>query len=171
MEQSCENARTFEYIAGTVLDFRRTTYYTNCHLNIQEMQKTYSKRLGSKYKSISRDQIREATCFEVMGVNFAGLLFLQNNKKAWIRLFTYVIYRAVHLEIVMTLTTAGFLQAFRRFITTRGRPHVLYSDNGIFVGANNIFRHLDWEKLKKYSTNNRIYWQFDPSAAPLWGRW
>ena len=40
------------------------------------------------------------------------------------------------------LSTNDFLASFRRFIGRRGRPAIVYSDNGtIFVGADTAFEN------------------------------
>jgi len=44
--------------------------------------------------------------------------------------------KAIHLEVVEDYTTAGFLAAFRMFVSRRGLPAHMYSDNGTnFHGA------------------------------------
>ncbi|GIY77871.1 reverse transcriptase [Caerostris darwini] len=48
---------------------------------------------------LPEDRIREAQVFEVIGVDLCGPLFLKDNKKCWIVLFTCAIFRAVHLEL------------------------------------------------------------------------
>lgn len=59
------------------------------------------------------DRVRDADVFEVSGMDFAGPLYLKNGEKAWICLFTCAIYRVVHLELVSSLSTPHFMQAFR----------------------------------------------------------
>jgi len=45
--------------------------------------------------------------------------------------------KAVHLEVVSDLSTDAFLNAFKRFISRRGRLANVYFDNGTnFVEAN-----------------------------------
>jgi len=45
--------------------------------------------------------------------------------------------RTIHLECVEDYATTGFLAAFRRFVSRRGLPSHMYSDNGTnFRGAN-----------------------------------
>lgn len=78
---------------------------------------------------LPESRIRDAIAFEVTGIDYAGPLFLKD-QKAYIYLFTCAVYRAVHLELVTSLSTEGFLEALRRFIARRGRPSVIYSDNG-----------------------------------------
>ena len=51
--------------------------------------------------------------------------------------------KAVHIEVVTTLTTKAFLAALRRFIARRGKPKIVYSDNGSkFQGAANELHAL-----------------------------
>jgi len=71
--------------------------------------------------------VKEANAFEIVGIDYAGSLFL---KKTWICLFTCAIYRAIHLEIITFLSTEAFLQVLRRFIARRDRPSIIYTDNG-----------------------------------------
>ncbi|UYV74936.1 hypothetical protein LAZ67_12001839 [Cordylochernes scorpioides] len=73
----------------------------------------------------------------------------ENKKKAWIVIFTCAVYRGVHLEIVTSLSMEAFLQAFRRFIARRGRPLIVYSDNGTnFKGMANALKKIDFSRLK-----------------------
>ncbi|XP_035205954.1 uncharacterized protein LOC118180984 [Stegodyphus dumicola] len=91
----------------------------------------------------SEDQVRVGATFEVVGVDLAGPLYLREGSKAWIVLYTCAIYRAIHLELVTSLSTETFIQSLRRFIARRGRPYVIYSDNGTnFVGTNSVLGKL-----------------------------
>ena len=110
------------------------------------------------------------SAFAVAGVDLAGPMFLKNRKKAWVVLFTCAVYRAVHLELVTSLSTEAFLQALRRFIGRRGRSAILWSDNGTnFVGAHSALKELDWDRIVNESSLQKIEWRFNPPAAPWWG--
>uniref|UniRef100_A0A1Y1MC07 Uncharacterized protein n=1 Tax=Photinus pyralis TaxID=7054 RepID=A0A1Y1MC07_PHOPY len=112
-----------------------------------------SKKMCVEAPLLPPDRIRDAIAFEVTGIDMAGPVFLRDNQKAWICLFTCAIYRAVHLDLVTSLSTAVFLQVFRRFVARRGRPRVVYTDNGTnFRGAENIFADLDWDEVTRYGT-------------------
>ncbi|GFU47204.1 integrase catalytic domain-containing protein [Trichonephila clavipes] len=57
--------------------------------------------------------------------------------------------KAVHLELITSLSTTDFIQAMRRFCARRGRISVMYSDNGTnFTGLNNALRQLDWTTIE-----------------------
>jgi len=61
--------------------------------------------------------------------------------KHYVALFTCLATKEIHLEIVEDYTTAGFLAAFRRFVSRRGLPAHMYSDNGTnFHGADRELR-------------------------------
>ena len=70
--------------------------------------------------------------FTNTGMDFAGPTYVSNTQptqKAYICLFTCASTRAVHLELVDSLSAPSFLQAFRRFSSRRGLPARLLSDN------------------------------------------
>ncbi|KAL7307889.1 hypothetical protein TKK_0000205 [Trichogramma kaykai] len=117
--------------------------------------------------SLPENRVRDAKVFEIIGVDYAGPLYLREEGKAWICLFTCAVYRAVHLELVSSLSTEGFLDALRRFISRRGRPKILYSDQGTnFRGADNLLATVDWDEIQKYCSTKKITWKFNPPASP-----
>ncbi|GFT72513.1 integrase catalytic domain-containing protein [Trichonephila clavipes] len=112
------------------------------------------------------DRVENSTVFEVIGIDFAGPLFLKNGENVWVALFTRAVYRAIHLELVTSLSTDSFLLALRRFISRRGRPKVIYSDNGSNLrGAFHEFSSLDWKTIMRETNTERIVWKFDPPTA------
>jgi len=129
-----------------------------------------SKRLQTVPATLPKDRVRDARVFEIVGVDLAGPLILKDKRKAWIILFTCAVFRAVHLELILSLSTQGFLLGLRRFIARRGRPSIIYSDNGSnFVGSSNLLKSIDWNIVEREATTNKIDWKFSPPAAPWWG--
>ena len=58
-------------------------------------------------------------------------------------LFTCLNTRAVHLELAVDCSTLEFLQVLRRFLSIRGQPAMMMSDNGTqFVGAARELREM-----------------------------
>ena len=92
-------------------------------------------------------------------------------------LFTCFTSRAVHIEDVSSLETDSFIQALRRFISNRGYPKEIWSDNATnFAGAEEIRQsRRDWnqdelnERLRKDEIScylcPRIEWKFQPPPA------
>ena len=126
-------------------------------------------------------RMTEGQAFQVTGVDYAGPLFIRGaNKsdpavKAYICLFTRASVRAVHLEVVENMTTDAFIRAFRRFVSRRGFPERLISDNAkTFKSAALRIRPLVHQIMEaadtqKFLSNNGITWQFIVERAPWWG--
>lgn len=54
----------------------------------------------------------------------------RRNEKRWGILFKCLTTRAVHIDLLHSLDTDSFLMALRRFISRRGKPSELLSDQG-----------------------------------------
>lgn len=84
-------------------------------------------------------------------------------------MFVCLTVRAVHIEIVSDLSTPKFIESLQRFISRRGLPVTVFSDNGTnFVGAKNFFE-LDRAQLINFATSERFKWVFIPPKAPNFG--
>lgn len=84
--------------------------------------------------------------------------------------------KAVHLELVSSLTTEAFLATLKRFIARRGKPSDIFSDNGTnFVGAVKEMREVKRfllgteDFLKSNLRNEQIEWHFMPPRSPNFG--
>ena len=82
---------------------------------------------------LPRDRTEKALSFEIVGADYAGQLYYKSKGekelKAYILLFSCSVSRAVHLELVSNLSTNEFIRSFKRLISRRGKPNVIYSDN------------------------------------------
>ncbi|UYV72013.1 hypothetical protein LAZ67_9001550 [Cordylochernes scorpioides] len=131
----------------------------------------YSAKPGSvEAAPLPTNRIHLGRPFQVTGIDLFGPLLLRNNTKTWVALFTCGVYRAVHMEVIQGLDTPSFLMALRRFISRRGRPLVIYSDNGTnFAKTNKLLSHIDWDQMSNYSSAQKIIWKFNPPVSPWWG--
>ncbi|XP_058840858.1 uncharacterized protein LOC131696329 [Topomyia yanbarensis] len=114
--------------------------------------------------------------FTFTGLDYFGPMVVKrgrSNVKRWVALFTCLTIRAVHLEVVHSLTTESCRLAIRRFVARRGAPQQIFSDNGTnFRGAakeladetKNINR-----SIATAFTNAEIAWHFNPPSAPHMG--
>ncbi|GFW63699.1 integrase catalytic domain-containing protein [Trichonephila clavipes] len=132
------------------------------------------KRFNAKPISVpegllTQERVRDAV-FEIIGLDLAGPLILKNGEQNCISILTCALYRAIHLELLTSVSTESFLLGLRRFIARRGRPSVLYSDNGTnFKGAYRLNQKVNLEKLKNVEELNPISWKFIPPQTPWWG--
>ncbi|XP_074658631.1 uncharacterized protein LOC141911540 [Tubulanus polymorphus] len=109
--------------------------------------------------------------FETTGVDFAGPMYVKGRKKIWICLFTCTTSKAVHLELVLELTTDGFLRCLRRYAARRGMPRKMISDNAKTYRktSTELAKFLSDPRLKEFALRNRIEWMFILEKAPWWG--
>ena len=76
--------------------------------------------------------------------------------------------RAVHAELLFSLEADSFLMAFSRFISLRGRPEFVLSDNGTNFrrGQKEIQAAVD--RARQHESFKTIKWQFIPPHSPNW---
>lgn len=153
-----------------ILKSRKTI--KNCIASCIKCQWFKAKKCDAAPGVLPNDRVRDAAIFEVVGCDLAGPLYLKGGKKAYIVLYTCAVYRAVHLELITSLSTEVFFQSLRRFVARRGRPTTIYSDNATnFVGAQRVLNSIDWNYLCSKAAEQKIHWKFNPPSAPWWGGW
>jgi hypothetical protein len=135
----------------------------------------YVQKMGN----LPRDRVSVPTrCFQVVQLDYAGPIqmksgFLRGHKaiKGYIAVFICFASKAIHLELVTSLTTESFLNCFKRFISRRGLPQKIYSDNATnFVGSSNYLKQLhclaNEDSFQTYLANHFIKWSFSPPRSP-----
>ncbi|XP_062599560.1 uncharacterized protein LOC134261107 [Saccostrea cucullata] len=99
-----------------------------------------------------------------------------NNKRS-AALFTCLVTRAVHIEVVEEMTSSSFINALRRFIAIRGPVHVFRSDRGTnFIGAAKELKvnviNVEDEHLHNFLNEQRTTWIFNPPhSSHMGGVW
>ena len=77
--------------------------------------------------------------------------------------------------MTLDLSTEAFIDAFKRFIASRGTPSIIYSDNGKnFEGASKLIaKMINGENNTQFSEKEfasaNIRWNFIPPRSPWWG--
>lgn len=127
------------------------------------------------------ERITPTRPFSKVGLDFAGPITTKPNVprsktklKSYICVFICMSTKAVHLEAVSDLSSSAFLASLRRFVSRRGLPSDIYSDNGKnFKGVANhikqLFQIIRSEDIQNFSTSNFINWHFIPPYAPHFG--
>jgi len=86
-------------------------------------------------------------------------------KKRYLRLFTCLQSRAVHLKMAYGLDVDSFLNALNRMMNKRGVPNEIVSDNGKnFVATNKKLCDLICknQRVQSSTANRGIKWKFNP---------
>ncbi|XP_030751382.1 uncharacterized protein LOC115878912 [Sitophilus oryzae] len=118
--------------------------------------------------------------FSHTGIDYAGPIFIRDRKtrnsktvKGYICIFVCMSTKCIHLDIVTDLTSQAFLSVLKRFVSRRGKPLHLYSDNGTtFIGANSAMLQFINKHSNYVSTclaTEGIQWHFMPPKAPNFG--
>ena len=93
-------------------------------------QNTFSAQPQSALPAVRTNFINP---FSAVGMDYTGAFqvtdFSGHPIKAYILLFTCLTTRAVHLELVSSMSSLEFLNAFIRMCNLHGIPKVVYSDN------------------------------------------
>ncbi|KAF2903259.1 hypothetical protein ILUMI_02935 [Ignelater luminosus] len=72
-------------------------------------------------------------------------------EKPIVCLFTCAIYRAVHIELILSRSTDSSLQGLRRLVNRRGRPAIIFRNQGSnFTGFGNAYRLSHMKKWPPY---------------------
>ncbi len=124
---------------------------------------------------LPKDRTTGGAAFEVIGTDFAGpIRYKCSNKrerKSYLVIFSCSLSRAVHLELIKNLETTSFLPCLKRLIARRGRPRIIYSDNGTtFVKASKWLKQVrNDERVQGLLQQYDVSWKFNLSRAPWWG--
>jgi hypothetical protein len=130
-------------------------------------------------------RVNQSPVFSQTGVDYAGpfQMALRTGRKpplikAYVAIFKCMATKATHLEVVTNLTTAAFIAALQRFISRRGLPNDVYSDEGKnFVGAKSELTQLlafinsaaYIDGIRGFLTPKGINFHTNPPAAPHHG--
>ena len=108
--------------------------------------------------------------FAAVGIDYFGPIQVKLKRSVVKRygcVFTCLVVRAVHIEISYDLSTDSFIQAFTRFVSRRGPPREVYSDNGTnFKGAEADIKLAlaSWNQsqIENSLRKREIQWHFNP---------
>ncbi|PWA22445.1 hypothetical protein CCH79_00020932, partial [Gambusia affinis] len=96
-----------------------------------------------------------------------------SHSKRWAVIFTCMSVRAIHIEVIESLESSSFINAFRRFIAVRGPVKHIYSDRGTnFIGAckeMKIPSNMDDTTVRTYLSDQGCVWTFNPPHASHFG--
>ena len=113
-----------------------------------------------------------------VGLDYFGPFYIEDNtrklEKQYICIFTCLVSRAVHLEVCHSLDTDSCLLAIRRFVSRRGYPEIIISDNGTnFTASKKVMNldniSIDNSYIAQQLSQQNIVWKMNPPLAPHFG--
>ena len=126
-----------------------------------------------------RERVSSSDPFQFVGLDYLGPINVREGselKKMWVCLFTCLTVRAIHLKWVTDLTAVQFLSCLRRFVSRRGRPELIISDNAPQFKLTSSALNKQWKQVfydkdvLNYVTMSGIRWSFTTALAPWqWG--
>jgi len=128
---------------------------------------------------LPKERISPSTPFTHTGLDFAGPLTAKvkgGTEKVYLAIFVCFSTKAVHIEVVSSLSAQSCIAALHRFTSRRGVPTRIYSDNGTnFVGARSelaTLRNLVDKETGRVSQEVEALgaeWVFIPPGSPNFG--
>ena len=115
--------------------------------------------------------------FTFVGVDFFGPFMVKKGRslaKRYGVLYTCLVVRAIHIEVAHSLDTDSFINSLRRFISRRGVPEEIRSDNGTNLKGGNreiseAVRQWNLNQLHEFLLQREIRWHFNPPRASHMG--
>ena len=148
-------------------------------------KRQHAKAIQQSMGQLPAHRATPSPVFSHVGIDFAGPITTKLGRtrkpvriKSYVAVFVCFATKATHLELVSDLSTEAFLATLKRFVSRRGLPSVIHSDNGSnFLGASKELVHAyklledstTQEKVARYLTDKRITWKHIHSRSPNFG--
>jgi len=173
-------------VSQTLAGLRLKYWVPNGRSTVKRVLKdctTCRKYEGGPYKMppmapYPKSRVSESPPFSQTGLDYMDPFHIRDKDgtvKIWICLFTCMVTRADHLEIVSNMSTSTFLNCFRRFIACKGTPKQIICDNAPNFKSASEVTNLVWkniitaENVQSYSSSVGITWVFIVELAPWMG--
>ena len=146
-------------------------------LNCVTCKKLDKKLSGQVMGNLPKERLKPAPPWYSTSIDLYGPFTIRDavkkrtTSKAYGVIFNCIGTRAVYLDLASDYSTESFLMVLRRFVSLRGYPSKIYSDNGAQLVAasqelKNVTKFWDWEKLKSFGVMEGFEWNFTPADAP-----
>ena len=113
-------------------------------------------------------RLKNSNAFTTTGIDNFGPLYVRDTcdrenttmYKVWATLYTCASSRAILIDLVPSLSSSAFVNSFRRFVSRRGCPENVISDNGTNFIA---------QETQNYVNNLGVTWHTNLPLAPWHG--
>ena len=176
-------------VAGTLLKMRRKAWVIKGRRIAQRVvdhcvicKKAKAKKCQQIMSDLPPERTEPAAPFEFTTVDLFGPYHVGDDVKKRVKLkvwgvvFCCMASRAIHTELVNSLSSEGFLMAYQKFTAIRGHPRKIWSDPGTnFIGAKPVLAelyafldNLDRTALEENAAKNGTEWtwKIHPADSP-----
>nr|AAD26627.1 unknown [Takifugu rubripes] len=176
-------------VAGTLLKMRCKAWVIKGRRVAQRVvdgcvlcRKIRARRCQQVMADLPPERTRPAAPFQFTTVDLFGPYLVKDDVKrrvtlkTWGVVFSCMACRAIHLDLVNSVSSESFLMAYQRFTAIRGHPSKLWSDPGTnFIGAKPVLQDLyqflesqNKAALAEYavSRGTEWRWQIHPADSP-----
>ena len=174
----------------TLGELRKRYWITNARNLINGTKKKcvtrrrlYAQGMVQKMADLPRERCEPGGApFSFAGVDLFGIFYAKVGRsevKRYGCLYTCFSTIVIHIEVLNNLETDTFSNGFVRFVSRRGYPQKVWSDNGTnSVGARSelsrTLQYLDRAKVVRVARRMDLDWRFNPPLAShhggLWER-
>ncbi|KAL0811523.1 hypothetical protein ABMA28_009914 [Loxostege sticticalis] len=144
--------------------------------------KLKAKAASQLMGSLPSDRVTAARPFEKVGIDYAGPFNIKLARvrkplilKSYVLILVCFVTKAVHFELASDMTTACFLNCFKRFIARRNKPSQVFCDNATtFKCADSQLQNLyklqssasHQSTVQRFSAEQGITFNFIPAYSP-----
>ena len=140
-----------------------------------------AKLLQPQMGDLPRERVVPSFAFSHCGLDYCGPFYTKNGTrtllKTYVAIFICFSTKAVHIEPVMSLTKDDCLAAIKRFVSRRGIPDEIYSNNSTtFIGTKGelefrqaLATHEFEDLISTFGKENNITWLTIPPRTPNFG--
>ena len=144
--------------------------------NCYECRRLDKKMAEQKMAPLPNSRTKIAPPFYVISMDLFGPIEIKDTvkqrtrKKVWGFIFNCTVTRAMYLDLTEDYGTDAILQTIRRFVSIRGCPSEIQSDQGsqLIAAAKDIAvltEKWDWKPIQEWATSRKIKWTLAPAEG------
>ena len=136
-------------------------------------RKFYAKSASQIIGMSPLEHLKPAPVWNSIGIDLFGGVNKRSFGKGYGVVFFVIPSTAIHIDIASDYSTDAFLIVFRRFVSIRGCPSLIFSDSGSqLLCASKVLKSIsgewDWKRISEFNVSKGIEWKCSPGDTPWW---